>query len=93
MNLQLALKAEYFRQIKAGTKTEEYRLYNDYWRKRLQGRTYDTLTLTLGYPTKYDDSRRLTLPYRGYTIKTINHQHFGSKAVKVFAIALKKGCE
>lgn len=33
--LVLPLKAEYFDAIRDGTKTEEYRLANDYWIKRL----------------------------------------------------------
>ena len=36
--LVLPLKAEYFHQIKDGTKLEEYRLCTPYWRKRLEGR-------------------------------------------------------
>ena len=38
MNLQLALNGEYFDAIKSGDKLEEYRLYNDYWNKRIIGR-------------------------------------------------------
>lgn len=33
-HLHLNLKGEYFHAIRAGKKVEEYRLYNDYWRKR-----------------------------------------------------------
>ncbi|EON7365366.1 ASCH domain-containing protein, partial [Escherichia coli] len=34
-NLQLAVKGEYFDAMIRGEKTEEYRLCNDYWKKRL----------------------------------------------------------
>ncbi|EMK7913736.1 ASCH domain-containing protein, partial [Escherichia coli] len=34
-NLQLAVKSEYFDAMIRGEKTEEYRLVNDYWKKRL----------------------------------------------------------
>lgn len=34
-NLQLAVKGEYFDAMIRGEKTEEYRLFNDYWKKRL----------------------------------------------------------
>ncbi|ESS94834.1 hypothetical protein L342_1967 [Escherichia coli CE516] len=34
-NLQLAVNGEYFDQMKSGEKTEEYRLCNDYWDKRI----------------------------------------------------------
>jgi ASC-1-like (ASCH) protein len=33
VKLHLHLKAKYFDEIKAGIKTEEYRLYNDHWRQ------------------------------------------------------------
>ena len=34
-NLQLAVNGEYFDQMKSGEKTEEYRLVNPYWCRRL----------------------------------------------------------
>lgn len=34
-NLQLAVKGEYFDAMIRGEKTEEYRLCNDYWNKRI----------------------------------------------------------
>ncbi|MGK3505658.1 ASCH domain-containing protein, partial [Escherichia coli] len=33
-----------------GEKTEEYRLCNDYWNKRLVNRKYYRLIITKGYP-------------------------------------------
>ena len=93
-NLQLAVNGEYFDQMKSGEKTEEYRLLNDYWRKRLVnmkergqiGRKYDRLIITSGYPKRDDHGRRIDIPYDGWTIKTITHPHFGPDPVKVFAI-------
>lgn len=84
--LQLALKAEYFEAIRDGRKPEEFRLCTPYWHKRLTGRHYEHLVLTLGYPQKADEKRRLTLPWRGYVVKTITHPHFGPSPVQVFAI-------
>lgn len=84
--LTLPLKAEYFDAIKHGRKVEEYRLVTDYWRKRLVGRSYDRIVLTKGYPSRDDHDRRLVLPWRGYTVKTITHPHFGPDPVEVFAI-------
>ncbi|WP_241032660.1 ASCH domain-containing protein [Pseudomonas viridiflava] len=84
--LILPLKAEYFDAIRAGTKPEEYRLVNDYWRKRLEGREYDLIELTKGYPKRGDTERRLVLPWRGYKIVTITHPHFDNVPVQVFAI-------
>ena len=85
-DLHLALKGEYFDAIKAGTKTEEYRLCTPYWRRRLKNRTYISVVLTRGYPPRDDETRRLVLPWRGYTIKTITHPHFGHDPVQVYAI-------
>lgn len=91
--LYLPLNFEYFDAIKDGSKTEEYRLNNEYWQKRLVERDYDQIILTRGYPKKEDESRRLCFPYNGYKLKMISHQHFpGSwkRPVEVFAIELKK---
>lgn len=85
-NLTLPLKAEYFDAIRDGSKPEEFRLDTEYWRKRLVGRTYDTVTLTKGYPKRGDPDRTLVLPYRGYVERQITHPHFGAGPVKVFAI-------
>lgn len=49
-SLYLPLKAVYFDQIRTGTKSEEYRLVTPHWSKRLEGRDYDRIILTLGYP-------------------------------------------
>ncbi|EOW6060623.1 hypothetical protein [Escherichia coli] len=85
-DLHLNLKGEYFHAIRAGKKVEEYRLYNDYWRKRLEGREYERLIIKLGYPASHEAHRIINLPYFGYEVKTITHPLFGPDPVKVFAI-------
>jgi hypothetical protein len=85
-DLYLPLKGEYFDQIKAGTKDREYRLVTPHWSKRLVDREYDNIVLTRGYPKKTDQSRRLVLPWRGFTKQEILHPHFGPDFVEVFAI-------
>lgn len=85
-DLVLPLKAVYFNQIKAGTKPKEFRLVNEYWAKRLIGRAYTRVVLTLGYPKADDTERRISCPWQGYTIETITHEHFGPDPVRVFAI-------
>lgn len=87
-DLVLHLKRVYFEQIRAGTKTEEYRDVTDYWTKRIENRTYDRVVLLLGYPESGDESKRIVRPWRGYTRKTITHEHFGGTPVEVFAIRL-----
>lgn len=84
--LHLPLKREYFDAIRARTKLEEYRLCTPHWRKRLEGREFDSVVLTLGYPARHDHDRRLVRAWRGFTIKTITHPHFGPDPVQVFAI-------
>ena len=37
-NLQIAVNGEYFDAMKRGEKTEEYRLVNPYWERRIFGR-------------------------------------------------------
>lgn len=85
-DLILPLKAEYFDAIRDGSKLEEYRLVNDYWIKRLVGRSFSKIVLTKGYPKSGDAERRITRKWRGYVSKTITHPHFGDKPVDVFAI-------
>ena len=95
MDLILAVKREYFEQIKAGTKTEEYRLCSEYWTKRLvaRERPYRNVIITLGYPKKDDTERRIVFPYVGWERKTITHKHFGEDPVEVFAIKLTNNPE
>lgn len=88
--LHLNLKKEYFEAIKSGNKTEEYRLFNDYWKKRLLGRSYDKILIKCGYPKKDDMSKIIEFPYQGWNLKTITHKHFGNKKETVFAIILNK---
>ena len=86
--LTLAVKAEYFDQIKRGEKTEEYRERKHYWVRRLHSNDYTHIVITKGYPKKDDLSRRMVFPYNGYVEKTIEHPHFDG-AVDVYAIQLK----
>lgn len=90
--LFLTLKGQYFDEILAGTKTKEFREQTPFWRRRLEGRVYDQIVLTRGYPKDggVEGKTRLTLPYRGYTVEKINHPHFGDKAVRVFAIDVER---
>jgi hypothetical protein len=85
-DLILQLKREYFVQIQLGTKLEEFRLKTPYWRKRLDGKTFDGIVLTLGYPARGDLARRIVRPWRGMRETTVLHPHFGDGPVEVFAI-------
>lgn len=87
--LHLSVKGEYFHKIKDGTKPWEYRLCTPYWAKRLVGRSYDLVEIAWGYPKAGDTERRVSCPWQGYEIRTIQHPHFGSDPVTVFAINVK----
>ena len=91
MDLILPLKREYFDAIKGGEKHEEYRLCTPYWEKRLGGGIqYDNVILTLGYPKRDDDSRRIVKPWRGTPgRRAITHVHFGDEPVEVFVIDVR----
>lgn len=84
--LHLNLKAEYFDQIKSGEKVEEFRLRTPFWAKRLEGREYDRIEISKGYPAKGDADRRISRPWIGYRKTTITHPHFGPDPVEVYAI-------
>ena len=90
MDLILPLKGKWFEQVKAGTKPEEYRLDNDYWRKRLIGKNFDRVIVTLGYPRRDDTERRIVFPWNGYTMKTITSEEWDNQPQIVFAIKLEK---
>jgi hypothetical protein len=86
--LVLPVKGIYFDQMKAGTKVFEYRLRTPYWRKRLEGRTYEKVCVTRGYPSASDNDRRLVVAWRGYEEQTLTHEFFGPDPVDVFAIRI-----
>ncbi|AKU43502.1 RNA-binding protein [Caulobacter phage Sansa] len=86
--LTLPMKHRYFDEIAAGTKRFEYRLVTPYFVKKLEGREYDRIVLTKGYPAGGGvlGETRLELPWRGYERQTITHEFFGPNPVEVFAI-------
>lgn len=86
--LILPVKRKWFDQIKAGTKTAEYRLRTDYWRSRLVGKEYDLVVITLGYPPREDTSRRLTFEWNGYDHETVTSEEWGNRPREVYAIRL-----
>lgn len=84
------LNGVYFHQIKSGVKTEEYREANDYWKKRLNGKSFDIIRIALGYPKKDDPERNIFFKWNGFEMKKITHEIFDNKEKEVFAINLKE---
>ncbi|EOW9258649.1 ASCH domain-containing protein [Vibrio cholerae] len=62
--LHLPVKTEYFLAIKSGEKEFEFRLYNEYWKKRLEGKKYSKIKVTKGYPKNTDHDRIVERPYQ-----------------------------
>ncbi len=92
-DLIIPVKGIYFDQIAAGTKSHEFRLQTPFWTKRLEGRTYRHVVMTRGYPKGggVEGETRLTRVWRGYDLRTIQHEHFGVDPVAVFAIDVSEG--
>lgn len=89
-NLIFHVRKEYFDKIKNNEKKVEYRLFNNYWKIRLEDKKFDNVIIQLGYPKTFEKDKTLKFKYQGYKIETIIHKEFGSKPVKVFAIELEK---
>lgn len=90
--LTLNLNKEYFNEILSGNKKEEYREVKEYWTKRLKQK-YDRIVIKCGYPKSEDVSKEIWFEWNGFIKKKINHKHFGSKEVEVYAIDLNKKIE
>jgi len=91
--LHLSLKREYFDAIKSGEKVFEFRERTEFWRKRLEGKTFDRIELTMGYPAADDTERRISRPWRGMHCEWITHPHFGDKPVEIYAIKVNLSME
>ncbi len=85
-DLVLPVQRRFFTEIRAGLKPEEFRLRNEYWERRIEGRVFSNVVITLGYPRREDIARRITRPWRGYRVTTIEHSLFGPDPVEVYAI-------
>ena len=90
--LVLHVRKEYFDQIKAGKKKEEYREIKDYWTKRLFMQKYDAVVIMKGYPkfSEMCEDNCIDFLWTGYDVTTIRHKEFGQRPVSVYAIKLVK---
>lgn len=89
MDLILPVKRKWFERIRDGLKDEEFRLVTPYWRRRLEGKTFEHVIITLGYPPRHDTSRRLVFPWQGYRMTTITSEEWNNEPRHVFAINLR----
>ena len=91
MDLHLNLKGEYFNQIKSGDKQFEYREITPYWKKRLEGKTFDNIYIKRGYPKKDDKENIIIREWRGLRILYgFYHPFFNNIPTDVYAIRVNK---
>ncbi len=91
MKLHLHVKTEYFRAIKSGDKTHEFRLVNDYWRKRVEGRDYDAVVIYNAY--KAGTKNQMEFAWGRPQVVLRTHPHFGPNEVHVYAIDVTRPME
>jgi len=84
--LHIHVEKKYFDEIKSGKKVEEYREYKKHWFNRLHNKCFDKILIKCGYPKAGDTEKIIERPWRGYTVKQIQHEKFGPQPVHVFAI-------
>jgi hypothetical protein len=68
--LHLTLKKQYFDEIIAGEKKEEYREIKPYWAKRLEGKTFDEILFKHGYSK---NAPRMRVEWLGMTKGTTHY--------------------
>lgn len=86
--LHLHLRFEYFDQIKAGTKTEEFRACTPFNDRLMARRPFAEIRLYRGYPKTGDMENTLVRPWKGFQIRTITHPHFNNQPTRVYAITV-----
>jgi len=79
--LKMTLQRQWFDEIRAGIKKEEYRELKPYWKTRIEGREYDEILFRNGYNS---DSPTMRVEYLGYSI---------DKAEEVYVLKLGKVLE
>ena len=76
--LHLNLHREFFAAIATGAKKIEYRSRTAYWKRRLEGRTYDVIQFRNGYATKAPEM----------LVKFLGVRRYGKGASGYYAIRL-----
>lgn len=85
--LVLPVVSKYFQQIKAREKTQEFREQTEYWAKRIEGKEFDYVEITEGYPKANDTARRVKRRWVGVAkVPGLVHEHFNNKPTDVFAV-------
>ena len=87
--LHLHVKKKYWRQVRDGSKVEEYRRFNLKLLKRLLI-GYDFIHYHLGYTSKKQKERTMIFKWNGFYDAKIKHEIFGNRYAHVFVIPLKE---
>ena len=64
MTIRIPCNKSWFQLIKKGE--YDLRPITPYWTKRLEGKEFDTITFTMGYPKADDADRHYVIPFRGF---------------------------
>lgn len=70
-DLILNVEKKWFKLIKSGKKTREYREIKPYWTKRLSSKKYNRVIIVCGYPKERNDTNSIIFPYKGYVLTQI----------------------
>ena len=82
--LHLTLHRKFFAKIADGTKRTEYREQKPYWRKRLEGRSYEVIKFRNGYAS---DAPEMLVEFRGVRRQWKNGQaRYAIRLGRVLAI-------
>ena len=84
--LTLRLKGKWWHQIKSGEKRHEFRLFNEYWKKRLLRQEFDEIHIWHGYPKKTDTEKLIVRKWNGYHVAGIKSEEFGPLLKTCFCI-------
>jgi len=95
--LYLPLKKEWFDMIASGVKTEEYRLMNDFWTKRIctkakdgsfecSKKKFSYVEFTLGYPKKNDISKRMRFEISAIYPQRGGKTEWGAKSDEMYFV-------
>jgi len=82
--LHFHVRFRYWDEVAEGKKENEYRLFNDYWKKYLlENDNYDLI-----YYWRAFTKKKMIFKYTGRSIHKIKHPEFGDKPVMVFDVPL-----
>lgn len=94
--LLLSVTTGVFDEIHIGAKVQEYRQYNNFWKRRLIGKNFTHVAVVCGQNRAGKVQRTMVFEWCGYEVKTVRQGRGngaqggegGCKAVEVFAVNL-----